>query len=253
MSKRRRQRPPHLTPLQASKPTPSPDPDTTLFHRKQLVQTAWALVVLAVGGAAGVMWQRYQGPTRVVVLNPDTTTRVVVQSDSVQQALLRRVVGEMTALRLATLPGVSRPAPAGSDTLAALFADSPNPVQIPPFVLPVGTKGYSLSDIGVFARAVCPSSSYRTGSDIAAELTLRSARDTARLSPVHVFITRRASTTGGVQVFGQQYSLLPRSLLVFPAPSSPGRYVLEFGVFLRAPTTEQYPSFYRRECTLEID
>jgi hypothetical protein len=228
------------------------DPDTNPFHRKHFVQAAWALVILAVGGVTGVVWQRYQGPTAVVVLNQDTTTRVIVRSDSAQQALLRQMISEMTALRLATRPRATVPVPLKGDTATAPLALAPNPLQIPPFVLPASAKGYLLSDLGAFARASCPTRAHRAGADIAAALRLRSARDTARLSPIHVYITRRSSPTGGIQLFSQQYQLLPRSLVVFPAPSTPGRYDLEFGVFLRAPTSEEYPPFYRRECTIEV-
>jgi len=239
-------------PSKQHKAAPIVDPETSPFHRKYLVQAGWALAILAVGGGAGALWQRYQGPARVVVLNQDTTTRVIVQNDSSQQALMRQMVGEMRALRRATQSSGVAPTRNGAETTTIPEPEVRNPIQIPPFVLSPSAKGYSLSDLGVFARASCPPSAYRVGAEIAVRLSFRTAGDTARLSPIHVYITRRSSPTGGVQLFSQQYQLLPTSLVIFPAPPTPGRYDLDFGVFLRAPTSEQYPPFYRRQCTLDV-
>jgi hypothetical protein len=62
---------PPIEPIGQPAPHKELDPDTSPLHRKHFIQFGWALVILAVGGLVGSAWQRYQGPSPVIITNPD--------------------------------------------------------------------------------------------------------------------------------------------------------------------------------------
>jgi hypothetical protein len=212
------------------------------------------LAIAAIAGSVGALWQKYQGPQGVMLVNQDTTTRVMVVQDSAQRALMSGMLEELRALRIdARRPALQRQGGTPQPLTSELpFAVVPNPIEVPEVRLPGVVRGYIGRDLGVFAVSSCGATDYRAGADAAIQLTLRSPSDTARLSPIHLTIARRSSPTGGVQLLGQQYRLTPNSLVVFPVPPTPGIYELEFGVFLEQELTTAYPPFYRRECRLKV-
>jgi hypothetical protein len=241
---------PPIEPVQQPAPDKEVDPDTDPLHRKYIIQFGWGLVILAVGGLVGSVWQRYQGPSQVIITNPDTTTRLMVVQDSSQRAIMTGMLEELRAMRLGTrrerLPAASGSSDNGSSMI------TPSAVQVPEFKLPSVAKGYMARDLAVFARSSCGPQEYRSGTDAEISLSLRAASDTTRLSPIHVAISRRSSPSGGVEIFSQQYHLSPNSLVVFPVPTSRGSYDLEFGVFALPEVHTSYPPFYRKACKLVV-
>jgi uncharacterized protein GlcG (DUF336 family) len=83
---------------------------------------------------------------------------------------------------------------------------------------------------------------------------LRSAADTARLSPLYVSITTRGEpgTNRFSTVSNAWYDLRPHNRVVVPAPSQPGIYFLEYGVYALDQLNTKYPPLYRRVCRFTV-
>lgn len=234
----------------AVEPSAAADPDRHPLHRRHLITASWALLVAVVAGIGSVVYQRAKGPESVILLNPDTATRVVVVQDSAQRAVMGSMVRELRALR----SGRSRidPSPVASSVDGAADAAPLTEPQLPEFRLPSNVKGYLTRDIGVFANATCGQSEFAPGVDASISTTLRNPADSSRLTPLTVTILRRTSSTGRIQLFSQQYKLRRRTRVAFPVPRDTGAYDLEFGFFATDELQSATPPFYLRRCLILI-
>lgn len=236
---------------------PRTDPDEYPFHRRYLILFAWALVATLLGVAATIGYQKWQGPQQVLVMNPDTTRRLVVIGDTTGQEYLATVLRELQKLQSA------QPAPAAApieDSVAALRpagtssgrARHPNPLRLPGFIFPPMVKGASVKEFSLWGSGTCPARAVSGGSNLQLLADLRLPADTARLTPLHVNILKPQDATSVVLVSEIWYELLPRNYVVVPAPSEPGTYALEYGVYPRAELNSEFPPYYRRSCQFTV-
>ncbi|MCK6619337.1 MAG: hypothetical protein HUU32_12195 [Calditrichaceae bacterium] len=153
--------------------------------------------------------------------------------------------------------GISQPAgqdTAGvsrlSDTLASL---TPNPVYSPPFILPDTVEGYMLANIGQFARAGCPAGEIPVGASIQILFDIDDDSLLAVISPMFVTMLQIRPDGTVVQIFREQYRILPgQNLIRIIAGFPPGEYQAIYGFYLASQLKEKYPRLYGKRCRVKI-
>jgi hypothetical protein len=193
-------------------------------------------------------WQRREGPQQVIVTNQDTTRRVVVVGDTTSQKYLAQVLKELQGLRRAQRSLDS----AGGGGAQPQRPQPVNPVRVEGFSFPAGVHGYLGRDFSTWGRGTCPSPQVASAGELTFAATLRSAADTARLSPLYVSITRKQDAQSVATILDAWYDLRPQNRVVVPAPSEPGTYSLEYGVYALNQLTTEYPPLYRRACRFTV-
>ena len=226
------------------------DPEHHPFHPKHLISALWALVGGLIVLVATEWYHRREGPQQVIVTNQDTTRRVVYVGDTMSRIYLPKLLKELQQLRRAqTRTGIPS---AGAPMLGPDTTATANPIRLEGFKFPPGVKGSLVQDLSTWGSGTCPASTVAPAGDLIFTAKLRSAADTARLSPLNVTITRPIDAKGGYRISDAWYELRPRNLVVVPAPSAPGIYTLEYGVYARAQVNTTYPPFYRRACPITV-
>jgi hypothetical protein len=217
------------------------------FHPPHLISAMWALVGGLIVLVATEWYHSRQGPQQVIVTNQDTTRRVIYVGDTMSRVYLPQVLKELQRLRRATAT-----APAGAPMVGPDTTPSSNAILLDGFKLPPVVKGATVDDFGKWGRGTCPASQVAPGGDLVFTATLRSAADTARLTPLSVSITRPQGPNAVYQVSAVWFALHHRNRVVLPAPMEPGNYTLEYGVYVRDRVNMEYPPIYQRACRFTV-
>lgn len=136
------------------------------------------------------------------------------------------------------------------DTLANLV---PNPVFSPRLILPDTVEGYILANIGQFARAGCPAGEIPLGASIHILFDIADDSLLAAITPLFVTILQIRADHSVVQIFREQYRILPgKNLIRVIAAFPPGEYQVIYGFYLTSQLKNKYPRLYGKRCRLKI-
>jgi hypothetical protein len=217
--------------------------------------------VAAISSLATCVYQRAQGPTRVLVVS-DATTRTFTSRDTVADARLKQLIDEVQALQQIELRVGGASSGGGhtrADTLAKLvgsFRDEPrlvaNSLVDSAWSLPGRTKGYLLASLTSIATVQCPAAAIRTGAYVLARFRFTDLKTVARATPTIVSLERAVSDREVADVNRAQFQTQENNLLIIPISASPGQYMLRFGVFLTDSLNTMYPKFFQTGCPLRV-
>lgn len=137
-----------------------------------------------------------------------------------------------------------------SDTLANL---APNPLFSPRFILPDTVEGYILANIGQFARAGCPAGEIPSGDSIHFLFDIADDSLLAEITPLFVTILQMRPDRPVMQIFREQYRILPgQNLIRVMAGFPPGEYQVIYGFYLTRQLNDKYPRLYGKRCRIKI-
>jgi len=137
-----------------------------------------------------------------------------------------------------------------SDTLTSL---TPNPHFSPPFILPDTVEGYMLANIGQFAPAGCPAAEIPVGALIEILFDIDDDSLLAAITPMFVTMLQIRPDQTVVQIFREQYRILPgQNLIRVIAGFPPGEYQVIYGFYLTSQLKDKYPRLYGKRCRVKI-
>jgi hypothetical protein len=248
--------------------------DESFFHRKHVVTLFWAIVAALLTFVGTTIYQAVQGPQEVYITNPDTVIRVITIRDSATSESIRQMLDELHHLRGSSResadntgagPG-GRFTPIGgkqqdTQSIAEVQVSSetsdPAPemtvVATPGYRFPMGNKGIHIVDIGGIARSSCPQRSFSPREDVPLSIILRSGELVRAVTPLFLSVTKGLGPRQSLAIFGQQYQPRWHSIVVFPAPTEPGTYSLNYGYYLLSDSLAEYPELYNLNCRLVVE
>ncbi len=229
------------------------------FGKKNLIRAGWIILIGILGFMARSAYDWVKGPQQVIVKNiTDVNQQTLrVQFDYPKNTIspkteesinnltteLRKLLKEITSQSMNTSPPFNAPA----------IIPLTNPIQEPPFELPISVGGYTVRSFKGMTDAICPEKEIHVNAKIDFSFKVRDSTSLESITPLFVYIDRINSPNSLTRTYYEQYQIKEgKNSIAIELNLKTGEYELQYGYYRKNELDEKYPNFYNKICTLSV-
>lgn len=261
------------------------------FSRSNIYRTLWSVIVCMLAFAGGLIWQGFNGPEKVVIINKgearDTIVTIIhfipdkayfenlnsITVKSVRKRHARnhsdRNLNTIDSLSLVIANDYQIKFDSLHDFISSDYhanvkskiASTPNltsnehrtNLQRPLFTLPSNIKGYTDVKPNAYAAVSINSLKFLQNEMIKLTVDLFNEATLNKITPLFIEILEPESDHSAYLLWSEQYGLTDlNNVISFSADFKPGKYVLSMGFYLKEELNRKFPMRLNRKFNIEI-
>lgn len=260
------------------------------FSKPYVYSSMWAIIIAILGFIGGRIWESFNGPSEVIVMNKDSykdTTITIVQfipdenyfdklNEITLNALRKQNANQNSKTEKSTIDSlaldISKQYQQNFDLLRynGLKRINPNlevklPIKVvdsstnlaainrPLFILPEGVKGYLQNSPNSYIKTSINKVELKRDENVELEIEVLNNSLLKIMTPFFLDVTKKNSENSYTLIWNEQYKIeSQKNVIIFSADFSPGKYELSIGFYFVNELNTTYPHRYLKKYNLTI-